>query len=187
LRREDRSASRLRDSLFLALGSPISAMDAWACCFPAKPSKPLPKLPDGTTTLMVCNLPVTYSKEMLLREWEPDGSFDMLHVPLDPETQRSRGFCFLNFTSHQEALAFQRLYHHTRLKLQMGKRLHIAAAETQGLPENMRRFRKKQKYLSLAALPVLLWGRHRLSIQEVCHALTINQRGPATCLVRLSL
>ncbi|NDD93139.1 hypothetical protein EBZ37_13805, partial [bacterium] len=147
----------------------------------------LPKLPDGTTTLMVCNLPAKYDKEMLLKIWKPDGSYDMLHVPLDPETQRSKGFCFLNFVSHEKALAFQWLYHHTRLKLQRGKRLRIVAAETQGLPGNMARFQRKQNFLSPAAFPVLLWGRHCLNNQEVRNALAMSQAGPGVRLMRLSL
>lgn len=39
------------------------------------------ELSDAKTTLMVRNIPVLYTQEMLLEEWPSDGSWDFLYLP----------------------------------------------------------------------------------------------------------
>jgi hypothetical protein len=128
-----------------------------------------PCLPKGTTTLMVRNLPRRYTVRDLLLEWKPDGSFDMLHVPMDPDLCYSKGYCFVNFISPEAAVAFHARVHKTRLKFQKGKTLNISAAWLQGRQKNLEHFKHKMQFYvpSSVAFPALFQGSEPLCEAEV--------------------
>merc|ERR1712059_101446 len=58
------------------------------------------------TTLMIRNVPVLYTREMLLEEWPNQGTFDFLYLPFSCSTQRNLSYGFVNFTSEAAARAF---------------------------------------------------------------------------------
>ena len=51
------------------------------------------------TSLMIHNIPVQYTKEMLLAEWRNNGTYDLFYLPWNPEAQRNLSYAFLNCTS----------------------------------------------------------------------------------------
>jgi len=93
----------------------------------------------GLTTLIIRNVPARYTKEMLIREWPADGAYDFLYLPFNFKQKRTAGFAFLNFTSHEAAVAFHRQWHGKPLRDHgTAKNLNISAADVQGLEENVR-------------------------------------------------
>lgn len=89
------------------------------------------------TTLMVRNVPVRYSLELLLEAWRAH-SIDFLHLPWKLETQRNLSYCFLNFTSSEEALRFAGVWQKKRLpRYDSQKPLNIRYSDTQGLRRNL--------------------------------------------------
>jgi len=97
------------------------------------------RIDPGVTTLVVRNVPARYTKEELLQEWPPDGTFDFLYLPFNHRQKRAAGYCFVNFTSHEAAVTFCNQWHHKWLSASKhtGKKLSIGAAEFQGLEANL--------------------------------------------------
>jgi len=96
-------------------------------------------LPHGFTTLVVRNVPARYTKVMLMKEWPPDGTYDLLYLPFNFKQKRGAGFAFVNFTSHEAAVSFYRQWHGKSLRDQgTAKLLSIVVSEAQGLEENLR-------------------------------------------------
>jgi len=58
------------------------------------------------TTLMIRNVPVLYTREMLLQEWPNDATYDFLYLPYSCSMQRNLSYAFVNFTSEAAATAF---------------------------------------------------------------------------------
>jgi len=93
----------------------------------------------GLTTLVIRNVPSRYTKENLLHLWPPDGTFDFLYLPFNRKQRRTAGYLFMNFTSHDAAVAFYKKWHGKQLHDQgTARKLSIRAAEIQGLEENLR-------------------------------------------------
>lgn len=136
--------------------------------------KPPPSLPEHVVTLMVRNIPSRYRKDSLIAEWRPFvGSFDFLHLPIDPDTRVSKGYCFINFISPDGARAFHLKNDRTRLKFQKGKPLNISVASVQGLQGNLEllRQRKSLPEYTPEMLPALFIGQERMSVEEVLRVL----------------
>lgn len=142
------------------------------------PRRNVPRaLPPGATTLVVRNIPARYTKEKLLLEWPPDGSFDLIHIPYNIDEQRSVGYAFINCVSHEAALAFQTRIHGTYLRQGYGKHLDVIAAEVQGLQATLELFgstRKLQKGLFEELLPALFEGKVQLSSSQVLERLGLK-------------
>lgn len=97
----------------------------------------LGNLPHGETTLMVRNIPVRYSQEMLLSEW-PNESFDFLYLPISMDRKRNGSFAFVNFVTSEAAFSFATRWQGARLQhFSARKPIDISLADTQGRDENM--------------------------------------------------
>jgi len=93
----------------------------------------------GSTTLVVRNIPARYTKEKLLLEWPPDGSYDFLYLPFNFRLGRTAGHAILNFTCNEAALSFYYRWHRQRLSPTISEpKFKIVKAEVQGLEENLR-------------------------------------------------
>lgn len=93
----------------------------------------------GVTTLVVRNIPITFTKEMVLQELPPDGTYNFFYLPFSFKQKKIAGYLFLNFISHAAASAFHSQWHGRPLHAQMcSHKLNICAAEVQGLEENVR-------------------------------------------------
>jgi len=96
-------------------------------------------IPHGVTTLVVRNVPARYTKEMLMQEWPPNGTYDFLYLPFNFKQKRTAGFVYVNCTSHEAAVNFYSQWHGKSLRDQgTSKRLTIGVAEAQGLEANLR-------------------------------------------------
>jgi len=125
-------------------------------------------LKPGMTTVAVRNIPARYGIEDLLQKWEPDGSFDFLHLPRQERRTRPLGHAFLNFVSHAYAVDFCRRWHGAELKHGQNKALDITAASIQGCRENLASLRRKNICrLHDKHLPALFRGRERLDTRSV--------------------
>jgi len=111
----------------------------------AKDPTPNPVAPsdweDGTTTVMMRNIPSRYTVEELVSEMITmnfKDRFDYLYLPMDFKTKRNKGYAFINFVSAQDAVQFHADFHGVQLpKYGTQKTLQIARAETQGLEANL--------------------------------------------------
>eukprot|EP00440_Ansanella_granifera_P056163 gb/GFBE01060873.1/.p1 GENE.gb/GFBE01060873.1/~~gb/GFBE01060873.1/.p1 ORF type:complete len:266 (+),score=30.50 gb/GFBE01060873.1/:1-798(+) len=116
-------------------------------------------VPLGYTTLVVRNIPARYNQEMLLREFGADGGLDFLHLPYSFRDQRTMGYAFLNFRTHQLAIKFQEKRHHTFLQDHgRTKYLDVTAATKQGLATNVLQFTPKSvaRLQRVGMLPIFL-------------------------------
>eukprot|EP00434_Breviolum_minutum_P040012 symbB.v1.2.035547.t1/scaffold4812.1/size45942/2 len=90
---------------------------------------------------MVRNIPSCYNCEELLGDilaQSFEGTFDFFYLPIDFNTKRNRGYCFLNFRSSHWAREFVRTFHGQTLTRYCTKKiLEISPAVTQGLENNM--------------------------------------------------
>ena len=63
-------------------------------------------IPDGFTTIIVRNIPLKYTCELLLGVWPADGTYDYLYLPSSYDKNVPMGYAFVNFTSRQFMIDF---------------------------------------------------------------------------------
>mmetsp|Transcript_39541 Transcript_39541/g.102311 ORF Transcript_39541/g.102311 Transcript_39541/m.102311 type:complete len:258 (-) Transcript_39541:196-969(-) len=121
------------------------------------------------TTLMVRNVPVMYTQEMLLEEWKFSGKFDFLYLPRTACGQTNLSYAFINFASEADAVAFQAAWHKKRVvQFTSRMKLSISFAEVQGLQANLTQLRKKRTRCSdpKQCQPLVLVGDQYLSLPD---------------------
>jgi len=129
-------------------------------------SSAMRELPEGSTTLVIRNIPRRYTQDALVAEFIPDGSFDFVYQPYSFTNARTMGYAFINFRTHAAALEFQRSWHRTFLQDHgRTKHLDVAAADAQGLEVNLLQLNAK----SVARL--MRVGRLPLFFDEAGHRL----------------
>lgn len=96
-------------------------------------------LPSHVTTLVVRNVPARCSQAMLLQIWPPSlHRYNLLHLPYCHRTRCPIGKVFVNFGSHEAALAFRARWHGvTLMPGAKAKALDIGMAEVQGYRANL--------------------------------------------------
>ena len=83
---------------------------------------------------MIHNIPVQYTKEMLLAEWRNNGTYDLFYLPWNPKAQCNLSYAFLNCTSEAAALVFAKRWDQHRLPYYSSRKpLSISSADVQGL------------------------------------------------------
>jgi len=114
------------------------------------------------TTLMIRNVPVLYTREMLLEEWPNQGTYDFLYLPFSCSTQRNLSYGFVNFTSEAAARAFVGKWQKKRLpRFTSRKPLNISFAEVQGLDSNLWELKKKRvKRIKVAQCQPLIFDKY---------------------------
>lgn len=100
------------------------------------------------TTLMIRNIPLTYTQEALAAEWPNSGGmYDFFYVPCSANMQRNKTYAFINFTSNQAALDFKNKWDKMRLpQFATRKALSISCADVQGRDENLLQLMKKRHW-----------------------------------------
>eukprot|EP00445_Apocalathium_hangoei_P093888 CAMPEP_0204247362 /NCGR_PEP_ID=MMETSP0361-20130328/98610_1 /ASSEMBLY_ACC=CAM_ASM_000343 /TAXON_ID=268821 /ORGANISM="Scrippsiella Hangoei, Strain SHTV-5" /LENGTH=243 /DNA_ID=CAMNT_0051220597 /DNA_START=58 /DNA_END=789 /DNA_ORIENTATION=+ len=142
------------------------------CCseHPSKMSRRQDK-----TTLMVRNMPVMYTQEMLLEEWKYTGKFDFLYLPRTANGHTNLSYAFINFASEADAVAFQAAWHKKRVpQFTSRKPLSISFAEVQGLQANLTQLHKKRTRCSdpNQCQPLVLVGDQYLSMPDALQYLS---------------
>lgn len=128
-------------------------------------------LPPGTTTLVIRNIPARYSRDKLVSEWESERDINFIFLPFDATLRRTTGCAYVNFSTHEGTLDFQRrLQGSFLLNHGAGKHLDVAAATLQGLEANLRQFTGKQLPCE-SRLPAVFEGTWRLTSQQVANAI----------------
>jgi hypothetical protein len=77
--------------------------------FQAKPVSDCDATVDTRTTVMLRSFPNNYSSTMLLDLFNTEGfkgKYDFMYLPMDFMTAANLGYCFLNFTTHNNAQSF---------------------------------------------------------------------------------
>lgn len=125
------------------------------------------------TTLMVRNIPLQYTQEMLVDQWlRTKWGYDFLYLPVSSNPQRNLTFVFINFLNENFAAAFSDAWHRQRLPLfQARKSLNISPATTQGRDDNVvdiwrnsvRSIRERH------CEPVIFEGNVRLKLLDAVH------------------
>jgi hypothetical protein len=126
----------------------------------------------GMTTLMIRNVPVMYTQEMLLWEWPNGGTYDLLYLPRTGQTNLS--YAFINFVSEAHAMAFTALWHKKRLAhFAARKPLNISFADVQGLRPNLVQLGKKRvrRMEMRECQPIIIMGGRRVMLAEALTAM----------------
>jgi len=99
----------------------------------------------GEVTLMVCNIPVLYTQELLLKEWPHNNAYNFLYLPRGSAGLFNLTYAFVNFTSEHSAMLFKELWQKRRLAhFHARQPLHITSAVVQGLEANLMKIKKKR-------------------------------------------
>lgn len=97
------------------------------------------------TTLMIRNIPVMYTQDMLALEWKNEGTYDLLYLPFSCTLQRNLSYAFINFVTEEYAHAFKAFWQKKRLAhFTVRKSLSISFADVQGRDTNLRQLNKKR-------------------------------------------
>lgn len=97
------------------------------------------------TTLMVRNIPVMYTQDMLMLEWPNNGCYNFLYLPRSCAGQTNLSYAFINFCSEEHAMAFRLTWQKRRLAhFRARKSLNISLADIQGLKAHLQQLKKKR-------------------------------------------
>jgi len=102
----------------------------------------LKPLPPGATTLIVRNTPRQGRnvRDNLIKLWPPVDCFNFIYVPFSKGQHRWTQYAFMNFLSHEIAVAFRQRWHgYSFDEHGHSSRLDVGVAKVQGLEENLRR------------------------------------------------
>mmetsp|Transcript_55362 Transcript_55362/g.101589 ORF Transcript_55362/g.101589 Transcript_55362/m.101589 type:complete len:421 (-) Transcript_55362:130-1392(-) len=126
------------------------------------------------TTLMVRNIPVMYTQEMLLMEWPNNNTYDFLYLPYSCSMQRNLTYAFINFTSTAAACEFKKKWQKTRLAHYMARKpLNISFADLQGRDDNLLQLKKKRfwRIKIKQCQPIIFENGERISLAQALHNL----------------
>jgi len=133
------------------------------------------KVQEKMTTLMVRNVPVMYTQEMLMLEWPNFGQYDFLYLPRSAAGQSNLSYVFINFVSEAHAQAFKMQWQKKRLAhFSAKKALNISFAEVQGLDANLMQLKKKRirRIQTRQCQPVIVKNGQHVEFTEALAALS---------------
>ncbi|KAF4671741.1 hypothetical protein FOL47_001239 [Perkinsus chesapeaki] len=97
------------------------------------------------TTVMLRNIPNKYTQKILLNAIDGrgfEGTYDFFYLPIDFRNRCNLGYAFLNFTSHESAVAFTRSFNGYSLPaFKSTKVCEVCWARVQGLEANVDHYR----------------------------------------------
>ena len=92
---------------------------------------------DTRTTVMIRNIPIKYTDEILIEELEEfKGKFDCLYMPFDYEKKGNKGYAFINFVNPLHILYFHEQFNGKKWQLfESSKICELNSANFQGIYE----------------------------------------------------
>jgi hypothetical protein len=136
---------------------------------------------EDVLTLMVRNVPVKYTQDMLLEEWPHHDSYDFLYLPICIDRKRNTSFAFVNFVSTEAAFAFYVRWHKKRLEhFHSRKPIDISPAVVQGRDANLvqifrnKTFRIRNSHFQ----PAIFENNKRVSMPELFNSPAMLRSGP---------
>lgn len=157
-------------------GDLLEACDEDGVNTPASPQrteKPAPKGP--ITTLMVRNVPVMYTQDMLLEEWPDDGTWDFLYLPRSCGGQANLSYAFINFITPAHARAFRAHWQKKKLAQSSDTKqlLNISFADVQGMEANLMQLKKKRvrRIKTRQSQPIIIQNGQHILLEEAMAAL----------------
>jgi hypothetical protein len=133
---------------------------------------PLPS-PPTRTTLMVRNIPIEYTQEMLVDEWQLP--FDFLYLPCSLASERNLTYAFINFKTETIATEFKEIWHKRRLRhCAARKTLNVSFSSVQGRDACIWLFKQKRdqkrskgaKRTEGKAQPIVYFGGRRVAVDD---------------------
>jgi len=153
----------------VAMQAPRAPAQEPATQAPPSPARPAKSLDTSVhKTLMVRNIPMRYTQDMLLVEWPPQGSYDFLYLPICIDKKRNASFAFVNFVTREAAQAFYRRWHKQRLEHYSARKpLDISPADVQGREENLLQIMRNKTFRIRNAhfQPAIFEGNERVSME----------------------
>jgi hypothetical protein len=126
-------------------------------------------LPQTQTTLMVRNIPLDYTQEMLAEEWPCDQSYDFLYLPCSLSAERNLTYAFINFYTEQAAFAFQKRWHKKRLcRFDSRKALNVGISSVQGRDASIWLMKQKRanERKCKKTQPIIYFGDRLATVEE---------------------
>jgi len=139
------------------------------------------KLPAGTTTVMVRNIPTRFTSVSFLRVLDECGfrnAYSFFYLPMDFRTGKNMGYCFINFTHPSFTIMFASLFHGRRLRMTTSNKvIEVTPSKRQGLVENVALFRASDLLGSLSLphfKPLVLVGGALRPLSEKTFAMVVS-------------
>lgn len=131
-----------------------------------------PQMPAGQalTTMMVRNVPVMYTQDMLVLEWPSSWNWDFLYLPRTCFGQSNLSFAFVNFVTEADAAAFKAFWEKRRLShYNARKALNISYADVQGIEANLIQLKKKRvrRVKIHQCQPIIMRNGSRIPLEDV--------------------
>ncbi|WJX37842.1 hypothetical protein P8452_25567 [Trifolium repens] len=107
---------------------------------------------DTRTTLMIQNIPYSYTSEMLLLEIKENhhqiyGTYDFIYFPMDSKNNCNLGYAFINMLSHLHVVPFYKAFHEKKWdKFTSDKVATLAFAQIQGKAEELAKHFEKRMH-----------------------------------------
>lgn len=104
-----------------------------------------------------------------MQEWNVDGSWDFLYLPMYSGGKRALGYAFINFVSYAHAAAFYSKWQGRYLSdFRRGRPLNITVAECQGFHENLLHVKQKSagRLRSRQCRPIVVKGGRVVDMDE---------------------
>mmetsp|Transcript_120781 Transcript_120781/g.352795 ORF Transcript_120781/g.352795 Transcript_120781/m.352795 type:complete len:391 (+) Transcript_120781:124-1296(+) len=146
----------------------LKAADAWLQNW-SIPTEP-PVIPSDATAVVVRGMPKHYTQEAFLKQVCINGLWDYFHLPYNLLHKRLQGCAFINFLTHEQAVAFQEQWHGRILPGgSSGRPLHITTSDMQGWRSCLARVkaRKVHQLAKVGFLPRVWADGHWLSAFEI--------------------
>lgn len=102
--------------------------------------KSTPAAPSEQTTVMLRNVPTTFSEERMLHEMHVRGfreTYDFFYLPTDATSTCNRGYCIVNFCCAKNARQFMTAFQKLSLDPYTGKACKVTFAKHQGKEANL--------------------------------------------------
>jgi len=96
-----------------------------------------------STTLMLRNVPQTWSRDMLTSLLDSKGfagQYDFIYLPINIKIQLNVSYAFLNFSTPSAAERFVEVFHGLGAGSSEDEALQVCLSEVQGLDANVRRY-----------------------------------------------